>query len=66
AGEILGIAGVDGNGQSELVEILTGLKKADSGSVKVNGSELINEKPINIFKKGIKIYQRIDIKEVLY
>lgn len=54
AGEILGIAGVDGNGQSELVEILTGLKKADSGSVKVNGSELINEKPINIFKKGIK------------
>lgn len=54
AGEILGIAGVDGNGQSELVEILTGLKKADSGSAKVNGAELINEKPINIFKKGIK------------
>ncbi|GAA0710259.1 ABC transporter ATP-binding protein [Paraclostridium ghonii] len=54
AGEILGIAGVDGNGQSELVEILTGLKKADSGSVKVNGTELLNEKPLNIFRKGIK------------
>lgn len=54
AGEILGIAGVDGNGQSELVEILTGLRKADSGSVKINGKEVLNEKPLNIFKKGIK------------
>lgn len=33
AGEIHGIAGVDGNGQSELIETLTGLKKAESGSV---------------------------------
>lgn len=54
AGEILGIAGVDGNGQSELVEILTGLRKADSGSIKINGEEVINDKPLNIFKKGIK------------
>lgn len=54
AGEILGVAGVDGNGQSELVEILTGLRKADSGSVKINGNEVINQKPLNIFKKGIK------------
>ncbi|MGL5641893.1 MAG: ABC transporter ATP-binding protein [Paraclostridium sp.] len=54
AGEILGIAGVDGNGQSELVEILTGLRKADSGSIKINGEEVLNDKPLNIFKKGIK------------
>ncbi|SCJ32059.1 Galactose/methyl galactoside import ATP-binding protein MglA [uncultured Clostridium sp.] len=54
AGEILGIAGVDGNGQSELVEILTGLRKADSGSIKINGEEVFNNKPIDIFKKGIK------------
>ncbi len=32
-GEIVGLAGVDGNGQTELVEILTGLRKGDSGEV---------------------------------
>ena len=50
AGEILGIAGIDGNGQSELVEVLTGLRKAESGSIKVNSKELLN----NIFNNGIK------------
>lgn len=54
AGEILGVAGIDGNGQSELVEVLTGLRKAESGSIKVNGKEVINKTPIEIFKTGIK------------
>lgn len=54
AGEIVGIAGIDGNGQSELVEVLTGLRKAQSGSIRINGEELINKKPKEIFKKGIK------------
>ncbi|MGL6107284.1 ABC transporter ATP-binding protein [Romboutsia sp.] len=54
AGEILGIAGIDGNGQSELVEALTGLRKAESGSVKINGKELINKAPKDIFKNGVK------------
>jgi len=40
AGEVLGIAGVQGNGQTELVEVLTGLRTASSGSVKLLGSEL--------------------------
>ena len=40
AGEIVGIAGVDGNGQSELVEALTGLRKATSGTIRVAGREL--------------------------
>ena len=44
AGEILGIAGIDGNGQSELVEVLTGLRKAESGSIKLNSKELLNKK----------------------
>lgn len=39
-GEILGIAGVDGNGQSELVEAITGLRKIKSGSVTLNGKEI--------------------------
>jgi general nucleoside transport system ATP-binding protein len=40
AGEIVGIAGVDGNGQTELIEAITGLRKADSGVVRVAGREL--------------------------
>lgn len=52
-GEIVGLAGVDGNGQTELVEILTGLKKADSGSVKMFGKEVINKTPKETFESGI-------------
>jgi general nucleoside transport system ATP-binding protein len=37
AGEIVGIAGVDGNGQTELIEALTGLRRLESGMVKVAG-----------------------------
>lgn len=40
AGEIVGIAGVDGNGQSELVEAITGLRDVVSGSVWINGEEI--------------------------
>ena len=34
-GEIVGIAGIDGNGQSELIEAITGLRKVKSGKVKL-------------------------------
>ncbi|MGL5348606.1 MAG: ABC transporter ATP-binding protein [Peptostreptococcaceae bacterium] len=54
AGEILGIAGIDGNGQSELVEALTGLRKAESGSIKINGRELLNKNPKEMFNNGVK------------
>src|SRR5436305_1920707 len=40
AGEIVGIAGVDGNGQTELIDALTGLRKPTSGSVTVAGHDL--------------------------
>jgi ABC-type multidrug transport system ATPase subunit len=40
AGEVMGIAGVQGNGQTELVEVLTGLRAATSGSVNLLGTEL--------------------------
>lgn len=40
AGEILGIAGIEGNGQTDLVNIITGLKKATSGTSKLNGAEI--------------------------
>lgn len=52
-GEIVGLAGVDGNGQTELVEILTGLKKADSGTVVMLGSDAFNKTPKELFGLGI-------------
>lgn len=42
AGEILGIAGVAGNGQMELEEVLAGLRKASHGSIKVCGQQVVN------------------------
>ncbi|WP_126426510.1 ABC transporter ATP-binding protein [Brevibacillus marinus] len=53
AGEILGIAGVDGNGQSELVEVLTGLRKVEQGSIKLKGVELSNRTPREISAAGV-------------
>lgn len=41
-GEILGVAGIDGNGQKELVEAITGLTKASHGEVLLDGSEIQN------------------------
>jgi len=43
-GEILGIAGIEGNGQSELVEVITGLRPADSGSVHIDGHDEVELK----------------------
>jgi ABC-type uncharacterized transport system ATPase subunit len=40
AGEIVGIAGVDGNGQTELIDALTGLRRTESGTVTIAGHEL--------------------------
>ncbi|PSQ39806.1 heme ABC transporter ATP-binding protein [Halobacteriales archaeon SW_5_70_135] len=40
AGEILGVAGVDGNGQTELVEALTGLRRPDEGRVHLDGADV--------------------------
>ncbi|SHN23061.1 ABC transporter ATP-binding protein [Gracilibacillus kekensis] len=53
AGEIVGIAGVDGNGQSELVEAITGLSKARAGSIKVNNKEISNLSPRKITESGV-------------
>lgn len=49
SGEILGIAGIDGNGQSEFVEALTGLRKAESGKFFINEVDLTNKPPREIF-----------------
>ncbi|MFY4773947.1 ABC transporter ATP-binding protein [Metabacillus sp. RGM 3146] len=53
AGEIVGLAGVDGNGQTELIEAITGLRKSDSGSILLNGKEISQLKPRKISEAGI-------------
>ncbi len=53
AGEILGIAGVQGNGQTELVEALTGLRKTESGKVIILGSDTTNATPREITELGV-------------
>ena len=52
-GEIFGVAGVEGNGQSELVESLTGLRKVEKGRVKVNGKDVTNAPPNELTKVGV-------------
>ncbi len=52
-GEIVGLAGVDGNGQMELVEIITGLRKAESGEITINGKSVFNAVPRVCFDSGI-------------
>ncbi|MEL6576517.1 MAG: ABC transporter ATP-binding protein [Pseudomonadota bacterium] len=45
AGEILGLAGVSGNGQSELLDILSGIRASDSGSIVMGNREISRERP---------------------
>jgi general nucleoside transport system ATP-binding protein len=53
AGEIVGIAGVDGNGQTELVEALTGLRKPSGGRVLIAGEDVTNTRPRHHLDAGI-------------
>ncbi len=53
AGEIVGIAGIDGNGQSELVEAIAGLRKVEKGSVSLDGVEITNKSPRKIRAAGL-------------
>ncbi|MDR7243324.1 ABC transporter ATP-binding protein [Priestia megaterium] len=53
AGEIVGIAGVDGNGQTELIEAITGLRKIKSGSVTLKSQELSTLSTRKITESGI-------------
>jgi general nucleoside transport system ATP-binding protein len=43
AGEIVGVAGVDGNGQTELIDALTGLRKPAAGRITIEGRDVTNE-----------------------
>ncbi|KUK26468.1 MAG: Ribose ABC transport system ATP-binding RbsA-like protein [Acetothermia bacterium 64_32] len=53
AGEIFGIAGVEGNGQTELVEALTGLRPAVSGRATIGGTDVLGKDPKEIYRLGV-------------
>jgi len=53
AGEILAIAGVQGNGQTELIEALTGLRGPISGSVLLDGTDVTGASPDHLFEAGL-------------
>ena len=53
AGEILGVAGVSGNGQTELVEVLSGMRRPTNGSVAVDGVELAGADPARMMRARV-------------
>ena len=53
AGEIVGVAGVQGNGQTELVEALTGLRKATGGTITLDGKDLTHSNPRERHQMGM-------------
>ncbi|NJN95591.1 MAG: ABC transporter ATP-binding protein [Anaerolineales bacterium] len=53
AGEVLGVAGVQGNGQTELVKALTGLSRVQSGVIKITGHDISHASPRHITELGV-------------
>jgi len=53
SGEVVGVAGVQGNGQTELVEAITGLRPSLAGMVRLNGSDITTDSPRSIHKRAV-------------
>lgn len=53
AGEVLGIAGVDGNGQKELAEVIHGLRPATEGKILLDGKDVTNRPPREVLDSGV-------------
>ena len=51
-GEIFGLAGIAGNGQKELAQVITGLRKSTGGTVYLNGKDITNKHPLHITNSG--------------
>ncbi len=52
-GEVVGLAGVDGNGQKELCEVLTGLRKAEDGKLILKDKDVLNLSPAFYIRNGV-------------
>jgi simple sugar transport system ATP-binding protein len=53
AGEILGVAGVQGNGQTELVQALTGLRQVVGGHIRILDADVTNASPRHVLEQGV-------------
>jgi len=53
AGEIVGVAGIDGNGQSELVEAIVGLRRPTEGRILINGQVIARDDPKHLIDAGV-------------
>ena len=53
AGEIFGIAGVEGNGQAELVQAITGLRRVEKGRIILGGKDVTNAEPSELYRMGL-------------
>jgi simple sugar transport system ATP-binding protein len=53
SGEIMALAGVQGNGQTELVEALAGMRRVESGTITLRGHDVTNEKPRQMLDRGL-------------
>ena len=56
AGEILGLAGVSGNGQRELAQVITGLRQMKSGRVTLDGKDASGKAPVELVRTGYFVY----------
>ncbi len=65
-GEILGIAGVSGNGQHELAEVLAGLRKADEGQVLFDGQDITDSSSLDRWQMGMAYIpsERVDVGSI--
>ena len=53
AGEIVGVAGVDGNGQAELIDAITGLRAPTSGTITADGRDITGASPHAVLEAGV-------------
>jgi simple sugar transport system ATP-binding protein len=53
AGEVLGIAGVTGNGQEELAEVLAGMRPATAGRIRLDGVDVTRASPLERWRRGM-------------
>jgi len=63
SGEILGLAGVSGNGQKELAEVINGLRPAQKGSVALDGEDITNQPTSTLINKGISFIPEERMKD---
>jgi ABC-type uncharacterized transport system ATPase subunit len=52
-GEVFGVAGVEGNGQSELVQALTGLRRPEAGEIWLGGERVPSLDPLSLYRRGL-------------